>query len=44
MFGIVGEIAGNVFIFVLLAGAAITGIELLWYRLPGKERIRGRNA
>ena len=41
MFGIVGEIAGNVFIFVLLAGAAVTGIELLWYRLPGKKKHTG---
>lgn len=41
MFGIVGEIAGNIFIFALLAGAAAIGIELLWYRLPAKRKASG---
>ena len=38
MFGIVGVIAGNIFIFALLAAAAVIAIELIWYRLPGKEK------
>ena len=42
MFGIVGEIAGNIFIFALLAGVAAILAELLWYRLPGKEKNRGQ--
>ena len=41
MFGIVGVIVGNVFIFVLLLGVAIAALEMLWYRLPKKEMNRG---
>ena len=36
MFGIIGVIAGNIFIFTLIIGAVIVCIELLWYRAGGK--------
>lgn len=36
--GVIAGIAGWIFIIALLAGAGIIGLELLWYRLPSKDR------
>ena len=36
--GVITGIAGWIFIIALLVGAGIAALELLWYRLPGKEK------
>ena len=36
--GVIAGIVGWIFIIALLAGVGIVALELLWYRLPGKER------
>ena len=41
--GFIAGIAGWIFIITLLSGAAIIGLELLWYRLPGGDKKKSYN-
>lgn len=38
MFAVVAGIAGRIFIIALLTGAAVVGLELLWYRIPKRKQ------
>ena len=40
MFAVVAGIAGRIFIIALLTGAAVVGLELLWYRIPKRKQDR----